>query len=56
MSQRCKRVNVEVDVMAKYAEKSLAGYLGGQVGDAPMPVLEQMVERIVAEKLRERGV
>ncbi|GJC99689.1 riboflavin synthase [Colletotrichum higginsianum] len=40
-------VNVEVDMMAKYAEKSLAGYLGG-AGSAP---LERMVERIVAEGL-----
>ncbi|GJC86983.1 riboflavin synthase, alpha chain [Colletotrichum tofieldiae] len=40
-------VNVEVDMMAKYAEKSLASYLGG-AGSAP---LERMVERIVAEGL-----
>ncbi|KAL0936558.1 riboflavin synthase [Colletotrichum truncatum] len=40
-------VNVEVDMMAKYAEKSLAGYLGGS-GGVP---LEKMVERIVAEGL-----
>ncbi|KAF9870037.1 riboflavin synthase [Colletotrichum karsti] len=40
-------VNVEVDMMAKYAEKSLAGYLSGS-GGVP---LEKMVERIVAEGL-----
>ena len=39
-------VNVEVDVLAKYAEKSMAGFLGGLgVGGG----LEKMVERIVAQ-------
>jgi len=49
-------VNVEVDVMAKYAEKTVAAFLGGQAGDAPLPVLEKMIERIVAEKLAAAGV
>ncbi|KAF5492857.1 Riboflavin synthase [Colletotrichum fructicola] len=40
-------VNVEVDMMAKYAEKSLAGFLSGS-GGVP---LEKMVERIVAAGL-----
>ncbi|OHF01033.1 riboflavin synthase [Colletotrichum orchidophilum] len=44
-------VNIEVDMMAKYAEKSLAGYLGG-AGGAP---LERMVERIVAQGLGGRS-
>lgn len=42
-------VNIEVDMMAKYAEKSLAGILGASSGDAPIPLLEKMVQRIVAQ-------
>jgi riboflavin synthase len=42
-------VNVEVDVLAKYAEKSLAGYLGATDGAASIPLLEKMVEKIVAQ-------
>ncbi|OAQ91766.1 riboflavin synthase alpha chain [Purpureocillium lilacinum] len=41
-------VNIEVDMMAKYAEKSLLGILGVE-GSAAMPLLEKMVERIVAQ-------
>lgn len=47
-------VNLEVDMMAKYAEKSLTGILGGgegQASSAPIPLLEKMVERIVAQAL-----
>ena len=44
-------VNVEVDVMAKYAHKSLAGYLGGKTLDEPMPVLKALVQRAVDEAL-----
>ncbi|TWU77888.1 Riboflavin synthase alpha chain [Metarhizium rileyi] len=43
-------VNIEVDMMAKYAEKSLAGILGANSGDAPMPLLEKMVQRIVGKQ------
>lgn len=44
-------VNVEVDMMAKYAEKSVAGMLGAEDGSgASIPLLEKMVERIVAQK------
>lgn len=42
-------VNIEVDMMAKYAEKSLAGILGASSGDAPIPLLEKMVQRIIAQ-------
>ncbi|CAG9970655.1 unnamed protein product [Clonostachys byssicola] len=42
-------VNIEVDMMAKYAEKSLAGLLGADNGNASIPLLEKMVERIVAQ-------
>ncbi|KAI0392399.1 riboflavin synthase-like protein [Xylariaceae sp. FL0594] len=46
-------VNVEVDVLAKYAEKSLAGYLTGQGGDQSLlkPVIEKMVQEIVTKTL-----
>ncbi|KAH6997747.1 hypothetical protein BKA56DRAFT_7310 [Ilyonectria sp. MPI-CAGE-AT-0026] len=44
-------VNVEVDMMAKYAEKSLAGILGAESGTASIPLLEKMVQRIVAQGL-----
>lgn len=46
-------VNIEVDMMAKYAQKSLAGVLGGG-GDAQIPLLEKIVERIVAQKLADK--
>lgn len=44
-------VNIEVDMMAKYAEKSLAGILGSASGSASIPLLEKTVERIVAQGL-----
>ncbi|KAI9172138.1 Riboflavin synthase [Paramyrothecium foliicola] len=44
-------VNIEVDMMAKYAEKSLAGILGTDGATASIPLLEKMVERIVAQSL-----
>jgi riboflavin synthase len=47
-------VNVEVDVLAKYAEKSLAGVLGSGgdgEGGGGMPLLERMVEKVVARRL-----
>ncbi|KYK55497.1 putative riboflavin synthase, alpha chain [Drechmeria coniospora] len=43
-------VNVEVDMMAKYAEKSLAGLLGAESGTASIPLLEKMVRRIMAQE------
>ncbi|KID88098.1 riboflavin synthase alpha chain [Metarhizium guizhouense ARSEF 977] len=43
-------VNIEVDMMAKYAEKSLAGVLGANSGDAPIPLLEKMVQRIIGKQ------
>lgn len=44
-------VNVEVDVLAKYAEKSMAGYLGAQGQLLVKPMLEQMVQNLVAQAL-----
>jgi riboflavin synthase len=43
-------VNIEVDMMAKYAEKTLTTYLGSlQNSGGGIPLLEKMVERIVAQ-------
>ncbi|KAI8690810.1 hypothetical protein NCS56_00072500 [Fusarium sp. Ph1] len=45
-------VNVEVDMMAKYAEKSLGGVPGSEPGvAASFPFIEKIVERIVAQGL-----
>lgn len=43
-------VNIEVDMMAKYAEKSLVGILGGSDGSATIPLLEKMIQRILAQQ------
>lgn len=50
LAQKAKgdTVNIEVDMMAKYAEKSLLSILGEGTGGASIPLLEKMVERIVA--------
>lgn len=45
-------VNIEVDMMAKYAEKSMAAMLGAEGGSASIPLLEKMVERIVAQGMQ----
>lgn len=44
-------VNVEVDVLAKYAEKSMAGYLGTQSEALIKPFLEEMVQNLVAQAM-----
>lgn len=47
-------VNVEVDMMAKYAEKSMVGYLGSQglaADGGSIPFLEKIVQNIVAQGL-----
>jgi riboflavin synthase len=44
-------VNVEVDMVGKYVEKSVKGYFEGE-GVSDMGVLEKMVGRIVEEKMR----
>jgi len=41
-------VNIEVDMMAKYAEKSVAGMLGAEGGQANIPLLEKLVKQIIA--------
>ncbi|KAH6898860.1 hypothetical protein B0T10DRAFT_121576 [Thelonectria olida] len=47
--KKSETVNVEVDMMAKYAEKSLSGILGADAAGASIPLLEKMVERIIAQ-------
>lgn len=42
-------VNIEVDMMAKYAEKSVAGMLGAESGSASIPLLEKLVKQIMAQ-------
>ncbi|KAI1828059.1 riboflavin synthase-like protein [Xylaria intraflava] len=45
-------VNVEVDVLAKYAEKSMAGYLGAQGGQNLIkPAIEKIVQELVAQAM-----
>lgn len=46
-----EEVNVEIDIVGKYVEKSVSAYLGGASG-GDFGVLEKMVGRIVEEKLR----
>lgn len=54
-----EEVNVEVDMVGKYVEKSVRGYLegleGGEVEGGGMGVLEKMVGRIVEDKMKEMG-
>jgi len=44
-------VNVEIDIVGKYVEKSVQGYFEGTQQGNPA-VLQKMVERIVEEKLK----
>lgn len=43
-------VNVEVDMVGKYVEKSVDAYFNGK-GGGDFPILEKMVDRIVDERL-----
>ncbi|KAE8153255.1 hypothetical protein BDV25DRAFT_149733 [Aspergillus avenaceus] len=45
-----EEVNVEIDIVGKYVEKSVEGYFNG-VGGGNIGILEKMVSRIVEEKL-----
>ena len=49
-----EEVNVEVDMVGKYVEKSVAGYFEGAGGTGSTAALEKMVERMVEEKLKAR--
>jgi riboflavin synthase len=44
-------VNVEIDIVGKYVEKSVAGYFAGTAG-GDFAILEKMVSRLVDEKLK----
>ncbi|KAB8237885.1 riboflavin synthase [Aspergillus alliaceus] len=45
-------VNVEIDIVGKYVEKSVQSYFAGAVGGGDFGILEKMVSRIVDEKLK----
>lgn len=45
-------VNVEIDIVGKYVEKSVAGYFAGTGGGGDFAILEKMVSRLVDEKLK----
>jgi len=47
-------VNVEVDQVGKYVEKSVEGYFQG-TANGEMAMLEKMVSRLVDDKLRALG-
>lgn len=46
-----EEVNVEIDIVGKYVEKSVQGYFAGTSG-GDFAILEKMVSRIVDEKLK----
>lgn len=47
-------VNVEVDTVGKYVEKSVEGYFNSN-GGGDIAILQKMVERIVDERLKKAG-
>ncbi|PGH06557.1 riboflavin synthase, alpha subunit [Helicocarpus griseus UAMH5409] len=47
-----EEVNVEIDIVGKYVEKSVQGYFEGLGGGSDFAILEKMVGRLVEEKLR----
>lgn len=49
------QVNVEVDMVGKYVEKSVAGYFEGQGATGDMAMMEKMVSRMVDEKLKTKA-
>ena len=48
-----EEVNVEIDIVGKYVEKSVQGYFAGTSG-GDFAILEKMVSRIVDEKLSKK--
>lgn len=48
-------VNFEADQVGKYVEKSVEGYFQREAGDADIPILRKMVDRLVEEKLKALG-
>lgn len=47
-------VNIEVDVLAKYAEKSMAGYISSQE-ELLKPIVEKLVQSMVAKTTGAHG-
>jgi riboflavin synthase len=47
-------VNVEIDMVGKYVEKSVRAYFE-ETGSGGPAVLERMVERVVGEKMAARN-
>ncbi|KAF2501811.1 riboflavin synthase-like protein [Lophium mytilinum] len=47
-----EEVNVEVDMVGKYVEKSVAAYFEDKAGTGDFAILDKMVSRIVDEKLK----
>ncbi|KAE8372072.1 alpha subunit of riboflavin synthase [Aspergillus bertholletiae] len=45
-------VNVEIDIVGKYVEKSVQSYFAEAAGGGDFAILEKMVSRIVDEKLK----
>ncbi len=45
-------VNVEVDQIAKYIEKTVAGYFSGSQSGGDINILQKMVDKLVDEKLK----
>lgn len=45
-------VNVEVDMVGKYVEKSIQGYFEGSASNGDINVLQKMVERMVDERMK----
>jgi len=52
-----EEINIEVDQIAKYVEKSVEGYFKGVSGGGEeMPILKKMVERLVDERLKSKNL
>jgi riboflavin synthase len=49
-----EHVNVEVDMVGKYVEKSVRGYFEDSASGGNINILQKMVEKIVDEKLKGR--
>lgn len=56
MGKKCigEEVNVEVDMIGKYVEKSVSAYFEGKAGGEPA-ILEKIIGRMVDEKLAKVG-
>jgi len=48
-------VNVEVDQIAKYIEKTVSGYFSGSQSGGDINILQKMVDKLVDDKLKASG-